>query len=45
MILEMARELAPKEEGEPSHVDLLRVTASDISPTACDMSLVNFTLW
>ena len=45
MILEMARQLAPKEEGKPSYVDLMRVTASDISPVACDMSLINFTLW
>jgi len=41
----MAKQLAPKEKEAPSHVDLMRVTASDISPTAVDMSLLNFTLW
>ena len=45
MILKIAKQLAPKEKGAPSYVDLMRVTASDISPTAVDMSLLNFTLW
>ena len=45
MILKVAEKFAPVEEGQPSYVDLIRVTASDISPTACDMSLINFTLW
>lgn len=45
MILQIAKQLAPKEKWAPSYVDLMRVTASDISPTACDMSLVNFTMW
>ena len=45
MILQMAKQLAPKEEGLPSHVDLMRVTAIDIAPTSCDMAYVNLTAW
>ena len=44
-ILALAKQYAPKEEGEPSYVDLLRVTCQDLSPTACDMAYVNLTLW
>ena len=45
MLLKVAKEFQPKEEGEPSHVDLLRVTAQDISPVACDMAYINLTAW
>ena len=45
MILKIAQQLAPKEEGQPSHIGLMRVSASDISSTAVDMSLINFTMW
>lgn len=45
MILSLAKQFAPRGEGEPSHVDLLRVTAIDINPTACHMTTVNTTLW
>ena len=45
MIMQMAKQLAPKEDGAPSYVDLMRVTAIDVSPTACDMAHINFTSW
>ena len=45
MILQIAKHLAPKEEGAPSHVDLMRVTAIDIAPTSCDMAYINLTSW
>ena len=45
MILQMAKQLAPKEEGAPSYIDLMRVTAIDIAPTSCDMAYVNLTAW
>ena len=46
MILQMAKRLSPERTGrEKSYVDLLRVTAQDLSPVACDMTYVNTTLW
>ncbi len=46
MILQLAKQLSPVVTGmEQSHVDLLRVTAQDISPIACDMTYVNTSLW
>ena len=45
MILQIAKQLAPKEAGQTSHVDLMRVTAIDIAPTSCDMAYINLTLW
>lgn len=46
IILQVAKQLAPPlANPEKSYVDLLRVTAQDISPLACDMCYVNTTLW
>lgn len=46
MILQLAKQLSPiRTELEQSHVDLLRVTAQDISPLSCDMTYVNTSLW
>lgn len=46
MILNVGKEFSPVERGgERSYVDLLRVTAIDISVVACDMSYINTTLW
>lgn len=45
IILKVAQELAPTPERNKSFVDLLRVTASDINPVACDMTFINTTLW
>jgi len=45
MILSLAQQFAPKEPDAPSHVDLLRVTAIDVNPMACDMTFINTTMW
>lgn len=45
IILKVAELFAPTDKGSPSHIDLLRVTAQDISPVSCDMCYVNTTLW
>lgn len=46
MILQVAKQLAPVRTNlEKSYVDLLRVTAQDLSPISCDMTYVNTTLW
>ena len=46
IILQSAKQLAPPFTGkEKSYVDLLRFTAQDISPLACDMTYLNTTLW
>ena len=46
MILQVAKQLSPERTGlEESYVDLLRVTAQDISPVACDMTYINTSLW
>ena len=45
MILALGKQFAPKAEGESSHIDLLRVSAIDVSRIACDMTFINTTLW
>lgn len=46
MILAVAKQFSPiVQKGEASYVDLLRVTAIDINPIACDMTYINTTLW
>ncbi len=45
IILKAGKLLAPKEEGAPSYVDLLRVDAIDINPVAVDMTYINTTMW
>ena len=46
MILQLAKQFSPEIlNTEKSYVDLLRVTAQDISPIAADMTYVNCTLW
>ena len=45
MFLRFAKQLAPTAERKESHVDLMRATCQDVSPTACDMAYVNTTLW
>jgi hypothetical protein len=45
MILSMAKLFAPKSEDDPSHVDLLRVQATDLSAIACHMCFVNTSIW
>ena len=45
MILRFAKQLSPTPERKESHVDLMRATCQDVSPTACDMAYINTTLW
>ncbi|MEO0447038.1 MAG: N-6 DNA methylase [Verrucomicrobiota bacterium] len=45
LVLSLAKLFAPKAEGEPSHVDLIRATLVDVNPIAADMAFINTTLW
>lgn len=46
MILKAAEQFSPVQlGGEKSYVDLMRVTAIDINPVACDMTYINVSLW
>lgn len=45
MVLAFAKQFAPKSDGDPSYVDLVRATCQDISPLSCDMCYINTTLW
>ena len=46
MILQAAKLFSPLyRNDDKSYVDLLRVTAQDLSPTACDMTYFNTTMW
>jgi len=46
MILQTAKLFSPEYLNEDkSYIDLLRVTAQDLSPTACDMTYFNTTMW
>ena len=46
MILQLAKLFSPEERNDgKSYVDLMRVTAQDVSPIACHMTFINTTLW
>ena len=46
MVLAVAKQFSPLvQEGDESHVDLLRITCQDINPVATDMNFINTTLW
>lgn len=46
MILALAKQFSLViHKGEESYVDLLRVSAVDINPVACDMTYINTSLW
>ena len=46
MILALAKQFSSIiQKGEASYVDLLRVSAVDINPVACDMTYINTSLW
>lgn len=46
MILQLAKQFSPlRTKQEKNHVDLLRVTAQDLSPVACDITFINTSLW
>jgi len=46
IILSLAKQFSPAARNdETSYVDLLRVTAIDINPIACDMTYINTSMW
>lgn len=46
IILQLAKQFSPiRTNLEQSHVDLLRVTAQDISPLSCNMTYLNTSVW
>jgi len=46
MVLALAKQFSPLvQDGDKSHVDLLRVTCQDLNPVAVDMCYINTTIW
>jgi len=46
MVLALAKQFSPLvQNGEKSHVDLLRVTCQDINPVGIDMCFINTSIW